>query len=41
MNILATINYDTVGGRRNIPRAIRLFAPNLNFFALRPVGAVL
>ncbi len=31
MNILATINYDTVGGRRNIPRAIRLFAPNLNF----------
>lgn len=31
MNILAAINYDTVGGRNNIPRSIRLFAPNLNF----------
>jgi hypothetical protein len=31
MNILAAINYDTVGGRNNIPRSIRLFAPNLAF----------
>lgn len=31
MNILATINYDTVGGRPDIPRSIRLFAPNLSF----------
>lgn len=31
MNILAAINYDTVGGRRDIPRSIRLFAPNLAF----------
>ena len=31
MNILATINYDGIGGRNNIPRSIRLFAPNLSF----------
>ncbi|MBE2222504.1 MAG: M20/M25/M40 family metallo-hydrolase [Anaerolineae bacterium] len=31
MNILATINYDAVGGRKDIPRSVRLFAPNLNF----------
>ena len=30
MNILAAINYDMVGGRNNIPRSIRLFAPNLS-----------
>lgn len=30
-NILATINYDGVGGRPEIPRSVRLFAPNLNF----------
>jgi hypothetical protein len=29
MNILAVINYDMVGGRADIPRSIRLFAPNL------------
>ncbi len=31
MNIVATINYDAVGGRNSIPRSIRLFAPNLAF----------
>ena len=31
MNIKAVINYDTVGGRPDIPRSIRLFAPNLAF----------
>ncbi|MDJ0756755.1 MAG: M20/M25/M40 family metallo-hydrolase [Ardenticatenaceae bacterium] len=29
-NVQAAINYDTVGGRIDIPRSIRLFAPNLN-----------
>jgi hypothetical protein len=28
-NILAAINYDTVGGRTGIPQSIRLFAPGL------------
>ena len=31
MNIVATINYDAVGGRNSIPRSIRMFAPNLAF----------
>lgn len=28
-NVIAAINYDTVGGRTDIPRSIRLFAPDL------------
>ncbi|PIE81932.1 MAG: hypothetical protein CSA11_02120 [Chloroflexi bacterium] len=31
MNIKAVINYDSVGGRPDIPRSIRLFAPDLAF----------
>jgi hypothetical protein len=30
MNVLAVLNYDTVGGRADIPRSVRLFAQNLN-----------
>lgn len=28
-NVIAAINYDTVGGRPDIPRSIRLFAPDM------------
>ncbi|MEM7801919.1 MAG: M20/M25/M40 family metallo-hydrolase, partial [Chloroflexota bacterium] len=29
LNVIAAINYDTVGGRTDIPRSVRLFAPNI------------